>query len=313
MVCRASWYCNFILLDRLHSDHKFKPLSDSGEHKFSLSLLKLKKVHSDGINGENIRLAIVERNYNCQHESLKGLNLTGPAYTPSESFNHGTSVVAIAAGKECTYGECTFPGGVAQGVTVQVFPVTDEISSLTKALADIESSETSFDVVSISYGRLSKPEKEDDKKIGDHIDTLTSKGTLIFAAAGNCGDVDPVLYPARLRNVLSVASLTIGAKVADNAKEDDIDVYCYGHKVVAPAGSGSELHKVRGSSMATPAVAGLACLVLQCAKGKYNVRRVSTMKYIINKKLREGQTQYAFSPETFLKLAHRDPSVFDDL
>ena len=117
--------------------------------------------------------------------------------------------------------------------------------------------------------------------------------------------------------MLSVASLTPGARPADNARTNGVDVYCYGDGVAAPSGYGEELSEVSGSSMATPAVAGLACLALQCARkqGYDGLRYVDKMNKVINVNMRKGQDEYALTPAPFLLQAFKakDKSEFEHL
>ena len=95
------------------------------------------------------------------------------------------------------------------------------------------------------------------------------------------------------------------------ARTKGVDVYCYGDGVVAPVGCGEQLGRVDGSSMATPAVAGLACLALQCAqKQGYNgLCHVEKMKKVINVRMRDGQEMYALNPAPFLLRAFRPEGI----
>ena len=291
-------------------------MSAGSDYKFSFSLLKLKEVRAAKITGDKIRLAIIEENYNSEHASLAGLNLPDRGYnSEDDSFDHGTSVVGIAAGKEFTLTEgeesLTYPRGVAQGATVEVFPITsrEDPSSLLTALTAIASG-PKFDVVSISFGFAEEPKKFAEE-IRKQVNDLISNGTIIFAAAGNNRDHSYVRYPASLRNVLSVASLTPGAELSKHARTKDVDIYCYGHNVAAPSGCGEQLSVVDGSSMATPAVAGLACLALQCAqKQDYNgLCHVEKMKKVINVKMRDGQEMYALNPSPYLLRAFKPGGI----
>ena len=324
----------------LSSDYKLEPLADDYVERFTVSLLHLEKLRPNhpnhpnpprAITGAGTNLAIIEAKYNCKHPSLAKLNLSGPAYVPDaldeHAFNHGTSVVGIAAGTDSAFvnqrGESIrYLGGVAPGANVSVFPITNDYQSLLKALQDIKGYQEGlgikFDVVSISYGGHNDPADMVDKEIRSIINHLNEQGTAFFVAVGNDGDHRRVRYPARLPNVISVASTTVNAHLADTARREGVNVYCYGDGVVAPVASGNGIAKVSGSSMATPAVAGLACLAFECARRhprKYErLHLKDKMEKMLNEKMRVGGNLYAFDPEVkFLREAAKSVSAFKEL
>lgn len=281
------------------------------------SLLQLENVHSQGITGKDIRLAIIERNVNPNNPTFKDLNITVQDYTGGnvdrewEAINHGTSVVGVAVGKDFKIVDKYYPGGVAPGALVTLFIISSEHSSLLQALNGVASLAIGFDVVSISCG--SDKEPDIDTEIREVIDTLKHQKTCIFAASGNDGNQKHVQYPARLPNVISVGSLTVHANLAENARSKGIDVYCYGDGVMAPWGGG--INVLTGSSFATPAVAGLACLALQCAK-KHRYEKLhlkDKMMHMLNYEMRARGQVHKFEPEDFLSQAFKDGSPFSKL
>ena len=121
-----------------------------------------------------------------------------------------------------------------------------------------------FDVVSMSLYMNQTPAL--DEVIGEILD----QGTIIVAGTSNEGDTTEMGYPACLPDVVSVGSLDRKGKLSNFTLEDNhCDVYTFG-EVLAPMADGREENKdlvlVKGTSFATPAVAGLVCLVIQHAK-----------------------------------------------
>ena len=142
---------------------------------------------------------------------------------------------------------------------------TTSYKSFLGALVSIEQ-EKKYDVISISLGY---PKGDVHELIKNKLIEL-SASTLIVVSAGNYGSVKGVVPPASLKEIISVGCLD---KFGNPVKYSPtlVDIYCYG-EVCAPASD--HLHGLiqwaTGTSMAAPAIAGLICLIMQCANnGKY--------------------------------------------
>lgn len=296
----------------------FRPFGSQSNGRFIHTLLELERVHSQGITGEGIRLAIIERRYNSGHAAFS-TSVQENVYdqTVNDQINHGTAVAGIAVGKkfDSQHSGYLYPGGVAPGTDWKVFDAYEgDAATLLTILEYIASGKDGkYKVITISSGG-EEPDVETNKKIEGIIDKLHHEGTTIFASSGNDGDQNPVAYPASLNNVISVGSLTYGAKIAGHAKESNVDVYCYGEEIITPHGNWNELCVQSGSSMATPAVAGLACLAFQCAGSDYTMlHHIDKMKAMLNGAMRKGGEKYVLKPAEFLVKAFTDKSHFENL
>ena len=199
---------------------------------------------------------------------------------------HGTIAAVIAAGHEfcgyekeesAVYNLCI--AGVAYETVVQCHSL--EKKNIGQALAEIQkfNNECSekIDVVSIS-------------QISDRSDFLVKilteirveQHTLIFAGSGNDPQIPP-RFPANHKDVISVGSLQKNGRDVSKfscTKSPYADVYTYG-EVLAIDGEECKsfgkqqepppfkLENREGTSFATPAVAGLACLAIQWGKQEY--------------------------------------------
>lgn len=279
---------------------------------FTTNLLQLASVHEMGIKGSGTRLAIIECGCNYTHESLRGKITIAPLSqgfnlpnTFNENFQHGTAVAGIAAGRPYEHGNNKFPGGVAPEADVTMFRIDiNNFNTVYQALDQISKGPV-FDVVSISLGIYDKVELSMEKKFRDVISQLRVKGTVIFVASGNIGNRGNVAFPAYLDGVISVGALDSNAKLHPTARDKGVDIYCYG-EVIAPrlgATSGTgELCRMCGSSFATPAAAGLACLAIQCAK-KWNYEELKHKDKILtmfNEKMQARGKTNVLEPSDFL-------------
>ena len=304
-----------------------KPLESLPSGRFMHTLLGLEEVHSPqnklktAITGEDVHVAIIEQGYNWCHATFGG-NATAGAVVPNDGpsideVDHGTAVAGTVVGKgfwsKSDYG--MYPGGVAPGAKMTVFSGYERNGkSLLGLLQSIDSGCEKFQVIVVSCGG-----EEPDSATYEATDAITKKlsdeGTVIFAASGNDGDQIPMPFPASLHSVISVASLTTSAKIADKAKESNVDVYCYGEEIIVPYGTNNCLKVCSGSSIATPAVAGLACLAFECARksGYTGLHRIEKMKAMLNKAMREGGEKHVLRPARFLLDAYADKAYFEKL
>jgi subtilisin family serine protease len=110
------------------------------------------------------------------------------------------------------------------------------------------------------------------------VEALTREGTLVVAAAGNSGACSKMLYPGALSYVLAVGALDDGENSntlaaysssgpVPNSSTIKPDLVAQGTNVNS-AWPGGGYMTLKGTSMATPAVSGVAALVMS-AKPKW--------------------------------------------
>lgn len=256
----------------------------------------LKELDRVGLLGQGIKLAVLD-NGCYSHDSLKHITLYNPlgySATPMGT-KHGTTVTGIVSGRPflgipINIGQddsLFYPGGVAPKAEVKVFKVDEQYSynSLYKALKDIKEDGT-YDIVSLSF-RTPPPTEHEQMRL--LIEELESHGTFVFAASGNEGNLEKVVYPACVEKVISVGALNYFIKRPEYTN-DESDVYCFG-EVIAPHGERNALNFVTGTSIATPAVAGLVGLAFQYARS-IGYDTVSHKKRIISLFKREKEIKF---------------------
>ena len=230
----------------------------------------LKDCNSKCLNGNGIRMAIIDFKGNiCNSDALKiskdpdriKIIDTETTKSPENEYKeHAYHSAVIAAGDSCptevAAGMATYPGGIASGAKVDVFLVHRlDRSTTVEALKQIV--EGDYDVLSVSIGSPFFTDPVWDKRISE------LKNTIIVAAAGNdSSSMRP--SPSTNPSVISVGSVSYGNSIS-YFSPSNADVYCYGEVKVINS-DGTFTKNSRGTSLSTPAVAGLVCLILQIIK-----------------------------------------------
>ena len=147
---------------------------------------------------------------------------------------------------------------------------------------------------------------------------------VIVVAAGNCGNgsisstaklVDKVDFLRK--RILSIGALDCDHKIAHYSPEQYVSIYqpCeFLAPVLDPKGDDTLLKPTAGTSMSTPAVAGIICLLIQCWK-KHNISELSKLE-IINLlknaiKHNTDKKEIGTYNEAFLKSVFNDKEAFE--
>ncbi len=262
---------------------KATEISDEQKDKVIVRQMDLLDDKINKVKGEGTSIAILDMvgtkgtdvGFHTLHGAFKGniyskdVSCVRSSSADKDDTNHATVCAGIAVGKPfdgyfIRNGKTVpmkYEGGVAPEAKAKIF-LMHNTDSFLQALSKI--GEEEFDVVSISLGC--------ETKTSDLPNVLTqqfaqlSKSKLVVVSAGNYGSVEGVLFPANLDEVISVGCLDeFGDPV--NYAPKCVDISCYG-EVNAPASDSNDglLQWATGTSMAAPAIAGLICLFIQCAK-----------------------------------------------
>ena len=283
------------------------------------------------VNGKGKVIAIIDTGLKKNHKAFDGKNIVHRNFievgncddtTDLDTIQyHGTKCAAIAAGSyfaNCTDKEGVparkdiFPGGVAPEADLIICRVSNRedpkpfIKAL-KWIANYEDEETGrhVDVVSLSFRFPQEISDKDQEEMEKEIDNLNHRGTLCVAAAGNDGkrEENPIGFPAIFGKVICVGAHNRHGIAADfTAQGNNIHAMAPGVNVWAPACSNNPKYErmkameiCDGTSYASPAIAGLICL-LQQYKDENNVQgrkltNYSNMKNIL-KKLSQSRGHY---------------------
>ena len=287
-------------LEVLHSDFSFTPsslpifdasLNDSALcAAFPVKYWGLEEFRKAPLNldGRGTSIAILDTGINSSHSAFagKGINMVNllPDSTTSDQHGHGTHCAGIAAGipysnayvvgSPLAKGE--YPGGVAPAANLEIYRVVSgneghDIPAILSTLDRLKKLKQAglggVDVVSMSFG---SPSMQLCDKIEKKIAELATVGLLCVAAVGNHGATrqHSIHYPALLDNVICIGAHDLNGQPAGfTPTGGDIDFVGPGVNIYAPSHlDNAALICASGTSCATPAVAGLICLVIQRAK-----------------------------------------------
>lgn len=222
------------------------------------------------INASNLTIAIIDTGVDLDHPDLKANLLAGYDFwdydtVPEDGNGHGTNVAGIAAAAL----NGTGVAGVAP--TAKILPVRVLNNNGSGYISDIADgiiySADRAQILNLSLGGTSNS-----ATLQNAINyAATTKGRLVVAAGGNCGDsnypyngcssMNQTVYPAAYSNVMAVASTT---SADTRSSFSNVGSYV---DIAAPGSNiyntyyGNSYTSVSGTSQAAPHVAGLAALV----------------------------------------------------
>ncbi len=190
---------------------------------------------------------------------------------------HGMAVAGLAAGNDGTArlnGEQVDVGGVAPGAEISyvrnamtrdgTIEYNDYVNALNKFVNDVKSgSQAAPDVLNLSLGfpRSSYRDCEQDNSSKRAIDFLVNSGVVVVAASGNDSNKNEVTYPACMKNVIAVGSVSGDRVSSFSNMSSDIDLVASGDNQWAHLSDSSRYVKVTGTSFAAPLVSGAVALI----------------------------------------------------
>ena len=280
-------------------------------------------IHDKSIDGTGIRIAIIDqigpREKFVHHQAIDDNRIEKRVMAEGDYdySDHALLCTSIAVGRAFNglcidpYGynniSLQYPGGIAPGAKATVFLVNyEDPDTISDALNEVYAGD--YHVLSISFGK-----SDNDEGITECLKKLKGK-TIIVAAAGNVGNTRPVDYPARLHDVISVGSLDKYFKPSSfSAENKHVNTYYCG-EVFAPCRdpTGQMLRHYTGTSMATPGIAGLVCLLMQCAiKHGYDVhmRKKENMMKLLDQVIEKNDGKPTPNLEFIIK-AYEEKEIF---
>lgn len=263
----------------------------STDGPFVSEIWALERLHDAGIDGSGTTIAVLDSGINFFHPAFKNKILAIKNFVQDDIDNidcavdsdgHGTHCAGIAAGNSfyCPQNisdpasTCVrVPPGVAPGANLIVCKVVktsngdvdvEAFLAALKWLKELHVSGTKIDVISISLASTYFS-SERARVISD----LACMGIIIVCCASNVGRLrlQPIAFPARLGQVLCIGAHDENGKPTSFSPVGrELDFLAPGDNLWGP-GPGTvgpfAMDCASGTSCATPAAAGLICLILQ--------------------------------------------------
>ncbi|MGH8133745.1 MAG: S8 family serine peptidase [Steroidobacteraceae bacterium] len=207
-----------------------------------------------GLTG--VRVGLIDSGVDLTHEVFSGVKIhehgcaAGPV--PAE---HGTAVASLMVGRASALhgaapGAALYAADVFCGV-----PTGGSVDSVAEALAWLVHEQVP--VINVS---LVGPPNE---LLARVVAAVLTRGYLVVAAVGNDGPAAPPLYPAAWPGVVGVTAVDAQQRVLVEAERGPQVKFAAPGADLAAAGLRRGYELVRGTSFASPLVAGLLALELQ--------------------------------------------------
>jgi hypothetical protein len=253
-----------------------------------------------GVTGAGVVVAVLDTGIDTDHPMLSddlihqecfltagtcpGGGTTGPS--AEDGAGHGTHVSGIVTSSGP-------PIGVAPDAEIEAFKVLDDtgfgsFDDILAAYNAIIAGHPEVDVINMSLGDFAShvPGTCDGfiPALTTAIDTTRAMGMTTFVAAGNNGSKSGIGFPACLTNVVSVGAVydaDVGARFWSSCSDpataaDQVTCFSQSHllldllapgSVIESAAMGGGTVTNSGTSMATPAAAAVAALLLESEPG----------------------------------------------
>jgi hypothetical protein len=202
-----------------------------------------------------LRVGLIDSGVDTAHPVLSGIAIVRHG-CDGESFPapHGTAVASLLVGRGEGF-ESVIPGATLYASDVFCGHGGGSLSLLAVALDWMAREKVA--VVNISLVGAKSI------LLTGLVRAMTTRGFLLVAAVGNDGPTAPPLYPASYPDVIGVTGVDKEHKVLPEAcRGEQVDFAAAGADVAAAAVGGG-FEEIRGTSFATPIVAGLLARALK--------------------------------------------------
>ncbi|ETI90263.1 S8 family serine peptidase [Clostridium butyricum] len=239
--------------------------SDSKSNIFDL--LEVTSLYNKQINGQGIKVAVIDSNFKSIPGKLQYKNLYNPKGIVTESYGHGTKVCSLISGLDI---------GIAKGVELYACVTENKLS--VEQMCTINTCmrwciDNNMDIINLSLGYsdvLTDETYENAKKeLISLCDEAYKKGIIIVCAAGNNGyikDTNTISFPAYLDTTISIGSVNSQLDLSVfSSTGPSLDFVTLGENIDVYDESGGTIQE-SGTSLAAPIASSIIALLKQQCK-----------------------------------------------
>lgn len=226
--------------------------------------------------GDGVVVAVIDTGCDLNHNDLKnnlinGINIIDPKKDPIDDNGHGTHVSSTIAAENNNLGMV----GVAPKTKIRPVKVLDKKGngSSQNIVKGIKwAIDQKVDMITMSLGS-----KHNDPQIYQLIKEAYNNNIIVFCAAGNSGEKEHIMYPARYKETIAIGAIDENLKrTSFTCSGDELDFLAPGHNIFG-AIPGGGYAMMSGTSMSNPFAVGCASLLISKLKKehkKYNTEYI---------------------------------------
>ena len=247
-------------VEYIEPDHMMELFSETVPYGIN----SVKALSVSDSNVSNRKVCIVDSGYDINHPDLQssrnfvtGKNFSGSSNWDTDGNGHGThvtgTIAAIGGNEQGVVG--VIRNGQVKLHIVKVFGASGRTTTSTIIQGFNECVSAGANVINMSLGGGSYSQT-----FNNAIAKAYEQGILVVAAAGNNGSSSKS-YPASYPAVMSVAGVdSNNSKYSGSQYNDEVDIAAPGVDVLSTVPGGGYA-SYKGTSMASPHVAGVAALI----------------------------------------------------
>ena len=207
---------------------------------------------TDGVGA--IRLGLIDSGVDVTHEVFSGIRIQQHGCTRAVPAEHGTAVASLMVGRASAFHGAA-PGSALYAVDVFCgLPTGGAVDAVAEAFAWLLHEQ----VPVINVSLVGPP----NRTLAGIVQNVLARGHLVVAAVGNDGPAAPPLYPAAWPGVVGVTAVDARQQVLVEAQRGAQVKFAAPGADMAAARPHQAYTLVRGTSFASPIVAGLLALEL---------------------------------------------------